>query len=492
MPATWKKVIVSGSSAELANLNVNTQIVASGSINVANSSGVINQIISSTAAQLTGSFTGSFSGTVTGTVSATSSYSVSSSYAYTASSAVNASASLIAVSASYAYTASSAINASASLIAVSASYAYTASSAVNATSALTASSADNFVVRNSLTASNAIIQNTLTAQTLVVTTVSSSVEYSSGSNIFGNSTANTQTMTGSLNVSGAVNIVGPINGTNGGFTGSFSGSFYGAHTGSLFGTSSQAVSASYAYTASSAINASASLIAVSSSYAYTASSAINASASLIAISSSYAGTASYAIQTIAALSQGSGITAFSYNGSSSVAISVSGAAALSSNYLPKWTGAGFSNSNISDLSTSISVAVPTFFTSDVTVGGNITVNGTASFINTQNVLIKDKFILLASGSTSLTDAGIVIAYSGSMTGSAFYLSSNNTGPYGRWAVAYNQGDSVQSVTADEYMVTTKVSATAPSNAVAPTWGSASNGYGNMWVNTTTDDIYIWA
>jgi len=486
MPATWKKVIVSGSSAELANLNVNTQIFASGSINVANSSGVVNQIISSTAAQLTGSFTGSFSGTVTGTVSATSSYSVSSSYAYTASSAVNASASLIAVSASYAYTASSAINASASLIAVSASYAYTASSAVNATSALTASSADNFVVRNSLTASNAVIQNTLTAQTLIVTTVSSSVEFSSGSNIFGNSTANTQTMTGSLNVSGAVNIIGSINGTNGGFTGSFSGSFYGAYTGSLFGTSSQAISASYAYTASSAINASASLIAVSSSYAYTASSAINASASLIAISSSYAGTASYAIQTIAALSQGSGITAFSYNGSSSVAIS------LSSNYLPKWTGAGFSNSNISDLTTSISVAVPTFFTSDVTVGGNITVNGTASFINTQNVLIKDKFILLASGSTSLTDAGIVIAYSGSMTGSAFYLSSNNTGPYGRWAVAYNQGDSVQSVTADEYMVTTKVSAAAPSNAVAPTWGSASNGVGNMWVNTTTDDIYIWA
>ena len=73
--------------------------------------------------------------------------------------------------------------------------AQTASYVLNAVSssfALTASSADNLLVRN-----------TLTATTLVVQTVTSSVIYSSGSNVFGNSAANTQVFTGSMYVTGA-------------------------------------------------------------------------------------------------------------------------------------------------------------------------------------------------------------------------------------------------------------------------------------------------
>lgn len=69
-----------------------------------------------------------------------------------------------------------------------------------ATNAITASSADNFLVRN-----------TLTAQTLVVQTVTSSVIYSSGSNIFGNNIANTQIITGSVTVTGSLAVV--TNGT---------------------------------------------------------------------------------------------------------------------------------------------------------------------------------------------------------------------------------------------------------------------------------------
>jgi hypothetical protein len=71
----------------------------------------------------------------------------------------------------------------------SASFAATASYANNAA---TASSADNFTVRG-----------TLTAQTIVAQTVTSSTVYSSGSNIFGNSLANTQTFTGSLLATGS-------------------------------------------------------------------------------------------------------------------------------------------------------------------------------------------------------------------------------------------------------------------------------------------------
>ena len=88
----------------------------------------------------------------------------------------------------------------------SASYAATSSfvalaqSASNAVAAATASSADNLLVRN-----------TLTAQTLVVQTVTSSVIYSSGSNVFGNNIANTQVMTGSVTVTGSLAVV--TNGT---------------------------------------------------------------------------------------------------------------------------------------------------------------------------------------------------------------------------------------------------------------------------------------
>ena len=49
---------------------------------------------------------------------------------------------------------------------------------------------------------------TLTAQTLVVQTITSSVVYSSGSNIFGNSLGNTQTFTGSVLVTGSLALVG--------------------------------------------------------------------------------------------------------------------------------------------------------------------------------------------------------------------------------------------------------------------------------------------
>jgi hypothetical protein len=62
-----------------------------------------------------------------------------------------------------------------------------------ATTALTASSADNFLVRN-----------TLTAQTLVVQTITSSVDFVTGSTRFGSIAANTHTFTGSMNVSGSL------------------------------------------------------------------------------------------------------------------------------------------------------------------------------------------------------------------------------------------------------------------------------------------------
>jgi hypothetical protein len=103
---------------------------------------------------------------------------------------------------------------------ISASYASTASFATSASYSATSSFANNFNVAG-----------TLTAQTLVVQTITSSIEYSSGSNIFGSQITNTQTMTGSVNITGSLTLIGrgTINDL----------------TGSLFGTASQALTASY-------------------------------------------------------------------------------------------------------------------------------------------------------------------------------------------------------------------------------------------------------
>jgi hypothetical protein len=55
------------------------------------------------------------------------------------------------------------------------------------------------------------VAGTLTAQTIVVQTITSSVIYSSGSNVFGNSLANTQTFTGSLLLTGSITQTGTNN-----------------------------------------------------------------------------------------------------------------------------------------------------------------------------------------------------------------------------------------------------------------------------------------
>jgi hypothetical protein len=72
-------------------------------------------------------------------------------------------------------------------------------SASFATTAATASSADNFLTRG-----------TLTAQTLVVQTITSSVDFVTGSTRFGSISENTHQFTGSVNITGSTNLAGSL------------------------------------------------------------------------------------------------------------------------------------------------------------------------------------------------------------------------------------------------------------------------------------------
>jgi len=119
-----------------------------------------------------------------------------------------------ALSASYAATASfvtTAQTASFVTLAQTASFVANAQSASNAVTAQTASFANAFTVAG-----------TLTAQTLVVQTITSSVDYVTGSTRFGSLLANTHTFTGSVNITGSLAVSGgnfQISDNSGSFSG---------------------------------------------------------------------------------------------------------------------------------------------------------------------------------------------------------------------------------------------------------------------------------
>jgi hypothetical protein len=119
-------------------------------------------------------------------IGAVSTSSISASYADIAGFAITAG------SASYSNTATSS---SYSLIATSASFAATASYAISASYASTASSADDFLVRG-----------TLTAQTIVAQYVTSSTSFITGSTKFGTISSNTHEFTGSVTISGSLAV----------------------------------------------------------------------------------------------------------------------------------------------------------------------------------------------------------------------------------------------------------------------------------------------
>jgi hypothetical protein len=504
--AIWRKVIVSGSSAELAALKVDNltsgQVVIGGgttgnlSTTAINGTGNIVATTNATGLVHSGSFSGSFAGPLTGTASfaSSASFAISASFASTSSlplrgiitASVNASTitftkgdnsqfDILVAQGVASSTATITMNnittagiyyptfvisgsSSQSLFVNSASFQYNVGTNTLSTTASWAASAS--VAISSSFASTA----SFFRETDPVFNAASSSLATTGSNTF----RGTQTISGSLVITGSAALTGSFN-----ILGIVSASGY---SGSLFGTASWATSASNA---------------VSSAFASTAASA-----------NSLANALTFAI--------GLSGSAATYNGSAAVSVAISGAAALSTNNIPKWSGTGLQNSNISDSGTTVTIASGSIisagglnvtgnstFQNNLTVQGDLAVNGTTTFINTTNTFIKDQFVTLFSGSNALGDGGIIVQYStgsgGGPTGSAFFLESVNTSTFGRWAVASGVAGNATAVTADEYMVSTKISTNAnPSNATPPTWGGSANGSGNMWINDSTGDIFIYS
>ena len=127
---------------------------------------------------------------------------------------------------------------------------------------------------------------------------------------------------------------------------------------------------------------------------------------------------------------------------------------------------------------------------NTTITGNLTVNGTTTTINTDNLLVEDRFALFASGSTTATDGGVVIqASAGAGTATGFALGYYATAD--RWAyqdaLAFNASGFG---TPTAYAVTAETAAGAP--AANPAYGGATYGYGNIFVNSSNGDIFIYS
>ena len=190
---------------------------------------------------------------------------------------------------------------------------------------------------------------------------------------------------------------------------------------------------------------------------YTGTGSVVSVTSSFAVSASHANNADNALtasKVTNVLTQGKGIEIFTYDGSAPESVEISGSLGLSTNIITKWSGDAFVNSSITD-STKVTinnnggvyiqaggldVSGSSVFHNNVVMQGNLVVNGTASFQNTTNLEVADQFILLNSGSSTFQDSGIVINTGNSgNSGSAWYLETSGTtvgSPQnGRFAVA---------------------------------------------------------
>ena len=99
---------------------------------------------------------------------------------------------------------------------------------------------------------------------------------------------------------------------------------------------------------------------------------------------------------------------------------------------------------------------------NATITGNLDVNGTLTTIDTTNLAIKDQLVIIASGSDSANVDGGLLVQSGSVanSGSAFYHDTDSE----RWAVAKQIAASALAITPDQFMVTVTLNASAPTDS----------------------------
>jgi hypothetical protein len=376
-----------------------------------------------------------------------------------------------------------------------------------------------------------------------------------GQVVIGGGTSNLTTTA----INGTGNILGTTGATGASISGSFSGSFQGTFSGLINSASSAILAATASFiTASGVFGPHGASSVLSSSFAISSSRAATATVALISSAS------------IGTLTFGEGLNTGTYNGSSNVTLTVSGAAQLTNNAITKWdnTDGKFVVSSLTDTGTVVSgvssiqltgassvltgsftgsfkgdgsgltglastltvsgssgaggttvalgtqtlniigttnqiatsasaqtvtISLPNNVTipNNLTVTGDLTVNGTTTTVDTTNLLVEDKFILLANGSTTGTDGGIIVQNNVAGTGFAFGYDTTDD----RWAFQDAlSGTATTFGTITAYANTTQYGSAAskPNDATGPAYGGVAAGYGNTWVSSDTGEIWIYS
>lgn len=124
----------------------------------------------------------------------------------------------------------------------------------------------------------------------------------------------------------------------------------------------------------------------------------------------------------------------------------------------------------------------------VTINGDLTVLGTTTTLNTQNLLVEDAFILLASGSASDSDGGIIID-GGDSNGEGFIYdaSAGNSTDAGRWGFQSGMADNA-AVSAPVAFASAVV---VGADNVVPASTNRYTAKGNMFI-AANEDIFIYS
>jgi len=150
-------------------------------------------------------------------------------------------------------------------------------------------------------------------------------------------------------------------------------------------------------------------------------------------------------------------------------------------------------SNISTTASAQSITVnlnESISVTDATVTGDLTVLGTASFQHESNLEVTDRFILLASGSSTEGDGGIIIQQSNQDVGDVFGFDGDIAGTK-RWGIDQSQNASLSSFTPEAFMaavLTGDADSDATIDALVPDRYEAK---GNLFIGDD-QDIWIWS
>ena len=145
--------------------------------------------------------------------------------------------------------------------------------------------------------------------------------------------------------------------------------------------------------------------------------------------------------------------------------------------------ASFSDSNFSVTAGDVTFSNDISITQDLVVGRNLTVVGTASFQNVEDLDVKDRFIRMASGSNAQGDGGIAVQQTGPTDAEAFGWDSGVS----RWGVTGSFDASQNVMVPDAFMASVIEGAANDPTAVVAKYTKK----GNLFV-AANQDIYIYS